>query len=99
VVESQTVVREGIPFTVTTVADPSLIAGRSFIAREGVDGLADNAYLVRVVDGNAAERTLLSSLVLQKPVDQVRNIGRRIQPGLSEIESVIRTAAVTWGAD
>ena len=99
VVESQTVVREAIPFSVTTVADPSLIAGRSFVAREGVNGLADNAYLVRVVDGNAAERALTSSIVLVQPVNEVRHIGTRIPPGPSEIESVIRSAAVSWGAD
>jgi hypothetical protein len=99
VVESQTVVREPITFGVTTVADPSLIAGRSFVVRDGVNGLAENAYRIKIVDGAEAERTLLSSLVLEQPVDEVRHIGTRIPPGPSEIESVIRAAAVTWGAD
>jgi surface rod structure-forming protein G/transglycosylase-like protein with SLT domain len=99
VVESQTVVREAIPFTVTTVADPSLIANKTFVAREGVNGLADNGYRIKVVDGAEAERTLLSSLVLREPVDEVRHIGTRIPPGPSEIETVIRAAAATWGAD
>jgi hypothetical protein len=99
VVESQTVVREPIAFAVTTVADPSLIFGRSFVVRDGVNGLAENAYRIRIVDGAEAERTLLSSLVLTQPTDEVRHIGTRIPPGPSEIESVIRAAAVTWDAD
>ena len=99
VVESQTVVREPIAFGVTTVADPSLVANRTFIAREGVNGLAENAYRIKVVDGAETERTLTSSLVLTQPVDEVRHVGTRIPPGPSEIESVIRAAALTWGAD
>jgi len=99
VVESQTVVREPIAFGVTTVADPSLIFGRSFVVRVGVNGLSENAYRIRIVDGAEAERTLLSSLVLTQPTDEVRHIGTRIPPGPSEIESVIRAAAVTWDAD
>jgi hypothetical protein len=99
VVESQTVVREPVAFGVTTVADPSLIANRTFVAREGVNGLAENVYRLRIVDGAEAERTLLSSVVLQQPVNEVRHIGTRIPPGPSEIESVIRAAAAMWGAD
>ena len=99
VVETQAIVREPIAFAVTTVADPSLVANKTFVARAGVNGLADNSYRITVIDGAETQRTLLSTFVLQQPVTEVRHIGTLIPPGPSEIETVIRAAAATWGAD
>ena len=99
VTESAAVVQEPIPFAVTTVADLSLTAGRSFVVTPGTAGLALNTYRVVSVDGVEAERILAASVELQAPVGEVRHIGVRPPPVPAEMESIIRTAADAWGAD
>jgi hypothetical protein len=99
VVESETTTEEPIPFAVTTVADSSLIVGRSFAVTPGAPGAALNTYRVRTLDGAVAERTLVSSVELRAPVPELRHVGTRPAPVPSEIESLIRSAAASWGAD
>ena len=99
VTESDASVAEPIPYAVTTIADAALVAGRSFVATAGTPGLALNTYRVVSVDGVESERTLTASVELQAPVSEVRHVGTRTPPVPSEIESIIRAAADTWGAD
>ncbi|HKW78600.1 MAG TPA: G5 domain-containing protein [Candidatus Limnocylindria bacterium] len=99
VTEVEVVAREALPFPVATVADPALVAGRSFVAISGVPGLAENTYRVSAIDGMEAERVLIGSVTLQAPIAEVRHVGTRIPPGPSEIDAIIRAAAADWGAD
>jgi hypothetical protein len=99
VTESTALVPEPIAFSVTTVADPSLTVGRSFVVTPGVLGLALNSYRVVSVDGVETERVLTAAVEVQAPVGEVRHIGTRQPPVPSEIEAIIRAAADAWGAD
>jgi hypothetical protein len=99
VVETETTVEETIPFPVTTVADPTLIVGRSVAVTPGVPGAARNTYRVRAIDGTVAERILVASVELRAPVGELRHVGIKAAPVPSEIESIIRGAAGRWGAD
>lgn len=99
VTETESVVREAIPFPVQTVADAGLPAGRTVVATAGVAGLAENTYRVRLADGVEEARTLVASTELTAPVAEVRRVGTRPPPGPSDIEGIIRTAAARWGAD
>ena len=96
---SETVVQEPIPFGMTTIADPTLPAGRMVIATAGVEGLAENTYRVRAADGVVEERSLIATTEQRPPVTEVRRVGSRPPPGPADIEGIIRTAAATWGAD
>ncbi len=97
--ESETAVAEATAFPVTTVADPALIAGRTFVVTAGIPGLSLNTYLVRSIDGAEVERLLVSSAEVAAPVAEVRHVGTRPPPVPSEIEAIIRSAAAEWNAD
>lgn len=99
VTESDSVVREAIPFVVSTVADPTLPVGRTVVSTAGVAGLAENTYRMRVANQQVESRTLIVTTELTSPVAEVRQIGTRPPPVPSDIEAIIRTAAAEWGAD
>ncbi|MDP9252565.1 MAG: G5 domain-containing protein [Chloroflexota bacterium] len=99
VADFDTVVRETLAFPVQVIYDADLLLGRVVVASAGIPGLADNTYLVRVVDGAEAGRTLVSSLEVVTPVAEVRRVGTKAPPVPGDIEAIIRSAAATWGAD
>ena len=99
VTEADTVLREAIPFAVTTVADPTLPVGRTVVTTAGVAGLAENTYRVRTADQVVESRTLIATTQLEAPVAEMRRVGTKPPPVPSEIEAIIRAAADTWGAD
>jgi len=99
IADYDTIVREVLAFPVQVVQDATLAAGRTVVATAGITGLADNTYRVHVVDGAEAGRTLVSSFEVVTPVTEVRRVGTKPAPAPSDIESIIRTAAATWGAD
>ena len=99
VTETATVLREAIPFAVTTVADPTLSVGRTVVTTAGVAGLAENTYRVRTADQVVESRTLIATTQLETPVAETRRVGTKPPPVPSEIEAIIRAAADTWGAD
>jgi len=96
---SETAVEEPIAYPITTLVDPALIVGRSFVVTAGAPGRALNTYVVRSMDGVEVDRLLLSSAEMVAPVGEVRHIGIRTPPVPSEIEAIIRAAALTWDAD
>ena len=99
VTETDTTVREVVPFAVNTVADPSLTVGRSVVTTAGVAGLAENIYRVLTADQVVESRTLIATTQLATPIDEVRRVGTKAPPVPSDIEAIIRAAADTWGAD
>jgi hypothetical protein len=99
IADYDTVVREVLAFPVQVLQDGTLAAGRSVVVTAGVTGLADNTYRVHVVDGAEATRTLVSSFEVVTPVTEVRRVGTKPAPAPGDIESIIRAAAATWGAD
>ena len=99
VADYDTVVREPVAFSVQVIYDAELAAGRTSVVTAGVTGLADNTYRVHVVDGAEADRTLVGSVLVVTPVDEVRRVGTKPAPAPADIESVILSAAAAWGAD
>jgi hypothetical protein len=93
------VVREALAFPVQVVHDADLLAGRVVVTTAGVPGLADNTYRVHVVDGVDAGRALVGSVEIVTPVAEVRRVGTKPPPVPADIESMIRGAATSWGAD
>ena len=99
IADYDTVVREALAFPVQVVQDGTLAAGRTVVVTAGIAGLADNTYRVHVVDGAEAGRTLVSSFEVVTPVAEVRRVGTKPAPAPGDIESIIRAAAASWGAD
>lgn len=99
IADYDTVVRETLAFPVQILQDADLAAGRVVVVTAGITGLADNTYRVHVVDGAEAGRALISSFEVVTPVTEVRRVGTKPAPAPADIESVIRAAAATWGAD
>jgi hypothetical protein len=93
------VVREALAFPVQVVHDADLLAGRVVVTTAGVPGLADNTYRVHVVDGADVGRALVGSVEIVTPVAEVRRVGTKPPPAPADIESMIRGAATSWGAD
>ena len=99
VADYDTVVREPVAFSVQVSYDAELAVGRTSVVTAGVTGLADNTYRVHVVDGAEADRTLVGSVLVVTPVDEVQRVGTKPAPAPADIESVILSAAAAWGAD
>jgi len=99
VADYDTVVREPVAFSVQVSYDAELAAGRTSVVTAGVTGLADNTYRVHFVDGAEADRTLVGSVLVVTPVDEVQRVGTKPAPAPADIESVILSAAAAWGAD
>ena len=91
--------RESMPFGVRTIPDASLDRGRTLVESPGRTGEVINSYRIRRVDGVDTERTLLTSVVLTAPVEEVRRVGTRPPVPPSDIEEIIRAAAAAQGAD
>jgi resuscitation-promoting factor RpfB len=99
IADQQVTVLEETPFGVRLQPDANLERARQVVVTPGEPGRVENTYLVRVVDGREAARTLVSSQVLSAPVAEVRRLGTRTPTGGTEIEAIIREAAAAHGAD
>jgi resuscitation-promoting factor RpfB len=99
IADQEVTVLEETPFAVRLEPDPNLERARQVVVTAGASGRVENTYLVRVVDGQEAARTLVSSRVLSVPVAEVRRLGTRTPTGGAEIEAIIREAAAAHGAN
>ena len=94
--------REPVAHQIQYVSDPDLEAGRQVVLARGLDGLALDTYVVRVVEGREIGRTLVARTEVYPPVTEVVAVGARPRPAPrapAEIDSVIRDAAARYGAD
>ncbi|MEK6208385.1 MAG: G5 domain-containing protein [Chloroflexota bacterium] len=99
IADQEVTVLEETPFAVRLQPDANLERLRQVVVTPGEPGRVENTYLVRVVDGREAARTLVSSQVFSVPVAEVRRVGTRTPAGAAEIEAIIREAAAAHGAD
>jgi resuscitation-promoting factor RpfB len=99
IADQEVTVLEKTPFAVRLQPDANLERLRQVVVTPGEPGRVENTYLVRVVDGREAARTLVSSQVLSVPVAEVRRVGTRTPTGAGEIEAIIREAAAAHGVD
>jgi hypothetical protein len=74
--------KEEIPFKKTTVQDPTLPQGQSYVRTAGINGKRNVTYEITYTDGKETDRRVLSEEVLQKPVDEVKVVGTKeaLQP-------------------
>jgi surface rod structure-forming protein G/transglycosylase-like protein with SLT domain/uncharacterized protein DUF348 len=99
IADHEEIVRQTVPYGVRYVTDPELGLGRQVLVTPGQSGEVANTYLVRMVDGVEVARTLVTSVQLVVPVEEVRRQGLRLPLAPAEIEAVIRAAAARYGAD
>jgi uncharacterized protein YabE (DUF348 family) len=69
-----------LPFKVTKRDDSSLRQGVTKIIRPGKKGRARNTYALVYIDGKIAGRTLLHTVVLSKPQNQIERVGTMLAP-------------------
>lgn len=78
---------ESIPFTETVTNDSSLPRGVTRVDVQGQNGVQEVTRRNKIVDGVVAESTVLSSTVLQQPVNQVSRVGTKDPNGYATIAS------------
>ena len=109
VTETDSVVREQVPFAVQTVSDDTISAGKTFVERAGAPGVLENTYRIATADGVEQSRTLIVSVRLSDPVAEIRHVGTKPLPVVTtpaaayvapgDIQSIIVAAAARYGAD
>ena len=73
-------VREAVPFTTKYVKDDFYYEGQEFVQKSGRDGLANNTYKVKYVNGVEDSRELISQSFIRLPRECVIKIGTRRLP-------------------
>lgn len=78
-------VTEEIPFETTTKKDASLDKGKTIVEVEGQVGSQSVVKRQKMVDGQLAEETVLSTTVLQEPVTKVVTVGAKPKSGIAVV--------------
>lgn len=78
---------EAIPYTVNETKDASLPRGVTKVDVQGQDGLQTVTRRNKLVDGEVAESTVLSTTVTKEPVAQQSRVGTKDPNGWATIES------------
>jgi hypothetical protein len=77
-VEVRTVTEtQSIPFTETTVNDPSLAKGKTEVRTQGVNGEKTLTYEVTYTNGVQTDKRLVREVVTKEPVQKVTAIGTK----------------------
>lgn len=71
---------EAVPFTSTTVEDPSMTKGTSQITTAGVNGTKTLTYLVTYSDGVQTNKVLKTEAVTIQPINQITTVGTYVAP-------------------
>jgi cytoskeletal protein RodZ len=71
---------QSIPFQSTTQNDPSLTAGKTVVAIQGVNGTKTITYNVTYTDGQETAREKVSEVVTTQPINQVDKVGTYVLP-------------------
>ncbi|HEX5497189.1 MAG TPA: transglycosylase family protein [Mycobacteriales bacterium] len=72
--------QDPIPHNVVKKDDPNLTKGLQETQTDGVDGLREVVFDITYIDGAPAQRNVLSTRVLRKPVDAVVLVGTEPPP-------------------
>ena len=75
---------ESIPFDTVEKPDASALEGTRDVTRAGAEGLRDVTYRLVFRNGELVERTVVSSTVTRKPVDEVVSVGTKKAPEVSD---------------
>ena len=73
-------VRESVPYTTKYIADDSYYENQELINTAGRDGLANNTYRIKYVNGVEESRELISQTFIRLPRESVVMVGTRKLP-------------------
>lgn len=73
-------VRETVSYNIEYIEDDMFYEGQEFVQISGRDGLADNTYRVKYINGEEAGRELVSQSFIRKARDKVVKVGTRPLP-------------------
>lgn len=73
-------VRESVPYTTRYIADDSYYENQEFVQTSGRDGLANNTYRIKYVNGVEESRELISQTFIRLPRESVVKVGTRKLP-------------------
>ena len=100
---------EALPFTEKVVPDPTVAAGTRKVTKPGRAGQREITYATNMLGGAEVARTIVSQVVLNKPIDQLVSLGTMVTPpapaapavapGSSQAIARDQAAARGWGAD
>lgn len=101
---SERTVVETLPIAapVQTIYEPDQYTGWSLVTTAGIPGESRVTFLVRLVNGVEAGRTIVGSEELVAPVAQVVHVGTKLKPAPpppGDIAAIIRAAAAKYGVD
>lgn len=89
---------EEIDFAVNEVKSFSYFVGTKKVAKYGEKGSADVVAEVVYIDGKEVSKTVVSRTVTKEPVDQVVNVGSKVQTSIGNIDmgSINSTGSYVW---
>ncbi len=73
-------VRESVPYTTKYVSDDSYYENQEFVKTAGRNGLANNTYRVKYVNGVEESRELISQTFIREPRESVVKVGTKKLP-------------------
>ncbi len=80
--------RESIPYTTTYIKDDFFYENQEFVQRTGREGLADNTYKVKYVNGEYDSRELISQNIIREPRESIVKVGtRRLPEKMTDLEN------------
>ena len=80
--------RESIPYKTTYIEDDFFYENQEFVQRTGRDGLADNTYKVKYVNGEYDSRQLISQDVIREPRESIVKVGtKKLPEKMTEFEN------------
>lgn len=88
--QEEVVERETIPFRTLRWAEPHLPKGEERVVREGKEGILERRFLLTYEDGELVSRRLISTQVVEEPVNRI------IGEGTREAAKVLETATGSY---
>jgi uncharacterized protein YabE (DUF348 family) len=84
-----------LPYQTRRRADPTLANGTTELATPGKKGLEKITYSVVFVDGKAVARTVLSTVVVQRPQDKIISYGTKAPKHIDEPSNTVTMGPTT----
>ena len=95
VTHQQTTVQVDVPYASTQQNSATLAAGKTKIARAGVNGTNQQVWDVTLADGVEVSRTMVSETVVKAPVDEIVLVGTKVAPATPAPAPAPKPAATT----
>jgi resuscitation-promoting factor RpfB len=90
---------EAVPFDTVQKSDDSAYEGTSEVTRDGRDGARDVTYRLVFENGELVKKTVVTSSMVRKPVDEVVSVGTKSAPEVADGSVWDRLAQCESGGD